>query len=98
MRSEDEKSKILSEFNDASTAETELFQQIAEDREKMKDSRQTEREEAFKDVEDERGELKEKLNKLIMEDRAGYRDMIEARKAKEETLLELIRQDKSDPN
>lgn len=64
----------------------------------MKETRGTERDEAFKDVEDERGKLKEDLNKIVFEDRAGYREMIDARKQKEESLLDLIRQDKSDPN
>lgn len=98
MRSEDEKAKILESFSDAMTAETSEFQKISEEREKMKESRQTEREEAFKDVEDERDGLKENLKKIIYEDRAGYRDMIEARKDKEIALLELVRLDKSDPN
>lgn len=64
----------------------------------MKESRQTEREEAFKDVDDERDNLKAGLKKLIFEDRAQYRDMIEGRKDKEVALLELVRQDKVDPN
>jgi len=64
----------------------------------MKEQRQTEREEAFKDVDDEREKLKDGLKKLIFEDRAKYRDLIEGRKDKEVALLELIRQDKSDPN
>lgn len=46
----------------------------------MKETRGTERDEAFKDVEDERGKLKEDLNKIVFEDRAGYREMIDARK------------------
>lgn len=49
-------------------------------------------------MEDERDGLKENLKKIIYEDRAGYRDMIEARKDKEIALLELVRLDKSDPN
>ena len=38
-RSEEEKTKILESFSEASTAETSQFQQIGEEREKMKEQR-----------------------------------------------------------
>jgi len=40
------------------TAESEEFLGISEEREKLKESRQTEREEAFKDMDDFRNEYK----------------------------------------
>ena len=63
----------------------------------MKETRQAEREEAFKDMEDNRGSYKQGMNKLIMEDRSKYRDMIDSRNAKQSELVEMIK-DKADVN
>jgi len=40
-----------------------------------------------------REEYKQDLNKIILEDRNGYRDKIEARKDKETALLNMIKTD-----
>ena len=81
-RDDEEKSKILEDFESARTAETEAFDQIAAEREAMKETRQSEREEAFKDTDGARDEYKVEVASL-MDDRNKYRDMIEGRKIKE---------------
>jgi len=48
----------------------------------MKETRQAERDEAFKDMEDHRNTYKEGMNKLVYEDRNAYRDMIDTRNEK----------------
>jgi hypothetical protein len=94
-RDDTEKAKIHEDFESARTAETENFNQIAQEREQMKDSRQKVREEAFKDTDGARDGYKQSLT-ATMEGRNKYRDMIESRKAKESALLDLIGQDKAD--
>ena len=64
----------------------------------MKERRQQEREEAFKDIEKNRLNYKEDLKQVVMKERNQYREMIEGRKDKELALLDMIRQDKADPN
>lgn len=64
----------------------------------MKETRQAERDEAFKDMDDFRGSYKQDMNKLIYEERNQYRDMIDSRMEKQLALVELIRQDKADVN
>lgn len=64
----------------------------------MKETRQAERDEAFKDMDDARGGYKGDMNKLIYEDRNQYRDMIDSRNEKQGALVDLIRQDKADVN
>ena len=49
-RDDEEKQKILADFESEMTADSERFSAISEEREKLKESRQTEREEAFKDI------------------------------------------------
>jgi len=49
----------------------------------MKDTRQTEREEAFKDMDEERGSYKDTMGKLVSEDRQQYREMIDGRTEKQ---------------
>jgi len=85
----------LEDFESARTAETEAFGQIAAEREAMKETRQSEREEAFKDTDGARDEYKVEVTSL-MDDRNKYRDMIEGRKIKEVQMLDLIGQDKAD--
>lgn len=97
-RSDEEKEQILEDFNSEQTAESESFQQIANEREQMKETRQAEREEAFKDMDDSRGGYKSDMNKLIYEERNQYRDMIDSRNEKQGALVELIKQDKADVN
>lgn len=96
-RNTSEKEKILQDFNSEMTAESESFQQISDEREKLKEMRQAERDEAFKDMDESRDQFKTVVNE-IMDDRNKYRDMIENRKEKEVALLELIKQDKADIN
>lgn len=55
----------------------------------MKETRQSEREEAFKDTDGARDEYKVEVTSL-MDDRNKYRDMIEGRKIKEGQMLDLI--------
>lgn len=86
----------MDEFSSEMTAESESFAQIAEDREKMKDERQKEREEAFKDMDEFRSNYKTEMQALISEDREKYRGMIDGRKEKETLLLDLIRSEKAD--
>lgn len=88
-RDDEEKAKILEDFESARTAETEAFGQIAAEREAMKETRQSEREEAFKDTDGARDEYKVEVTSL-MDDRNKYRDMIEGRKIKEGQMLDLI--------
>lgn len=64
----------------------------------MKETRQTEREEAFKDMDEERGSYKDTVGKLVSEERHHYREMIDGRTERQGALLELIRQDKADVN
>lgn len=45
-------------------------------------------------MDDGRGTYKDDLKQLVLEERNGYRDKIEARKSKETDLVELIKQDK----
>lgn len=45
-------------------------------------------------MDDGRGTYKDDLKQLVLEERNGYRDKIEARKAKESDLVDLIKQDK----
>jgi hypothetical protein len=78
------------------TAESEEFLGISEEREKLKESRQTEREEAFKDMDDFRNEYKETMTSLMTDDREKYRGMIDGRKLKESELLDLVRSEKAD--
>lgn len=56
------------------------------------------KEDTLKEVESNRVKYKEEVKKIIYEDRQKYREMIEARKEKENLLLDLIRQDKVEPN
>jgi len=63
----------------------------------MKEQRPTEREEAFKDMDEGRGSYKTGMNKLILEDRSKYREMIDSRNAKQLELVEMIK-DKADVN
>jgi hypothetical protein len=56
------------------------------------------KEDTLKEVESNRVKYKEEVKKVIYEDRQKYREMIEARKEKENLLLDLIRQDKVEPN
>lgn len=79
------------------TAESESFQAIADERDKMKEDRPGEREEAFKDMDEGRGSYKEGMNKLIYEDRKSYREMIDSRNEKQRELVEMIK-DKADVN
>ena len=97
-RSDEEKEQILEDFNSEQTAESESFQQIGNEREQMKETRQAEREEAFKDMDEQRGGYKGDMNKLIYEERNQYRDMIDSRNEKQGALVELLRQDKADVN
>ena len=60
-RPDEEKEKIQAEFESAMTAETDEFLGISEAREKLKEERPTEREQAFKDMDDFRNEYKEAL-------------------------------------
>ena len=62
----------------------------------MKEERQKEREEAFMDMDEFRGNYKTEMQSLITEDREKYRGMIDGRKEKETTLLDLIRSEKAD--
>lgn len=62
----------------------------------MKEERQKEREESFKDMDDFRNNYKTDLQTLITTDREKYRGMIDGRKEKETVLLDLIRSDKAD--
>lgn len=78
------------------TAETDKFLGISEAREKLKEERPTEREEAFKDMDDFRNEYKEALLSLITKERENYRGMIDSRKLKEGELLELVKSEKAD--
>lgn len=78
------------------TAESDSFAQIAQEREQMKEERQKEREEAFMDMDEFRGNYKTEMQALITEDREKYRGMIDGRKEKETTLLDLIRSEKAD--
>jgi len=94
-RSDSEKKKIEEEFESARTAETESFAKIAEEREQAKESRQAEREEAFKGTEEARETYKTSVG-ATMDERNKYREGIDARKAKETTLLDLLGQDKAD--
>ena len=64
----------------------------------MKETRQAEREEAFKDMDDSRVGYKGDMNKLIFEERNQYRDMIDSRNEKQGALVELIRLEKADVN
>lgn len=48
----------------------------------MKETRQAEREEAFKDMEGGRSAYKTEMNKLIFEERSHYREMIDSRNEK----------------
>lgn len=48
----------------------------------MKETRQAEREEAFKDMESGRNTYKQEMNKLIYEERSHYREMIDSRNEK----------------
>jgi len=64
----------------------------------MKETRQAERDEAFKDMDENRTGYKGDMNKLILEERNQYRDMIDSRNEKQGALVELIRQDKADVN
>lgn len=64
----------------------------------MKETRQAERDEAFKDMEEKRGDYKTGMTKLVFEDRNQYREMIDSRTEKQGALIELIRQDKADVN
>ena len=61
----------------------------------MKETRQAEREEAFKDMDENRGSYKTDMNKLIYEDRSKYREMIDSRTQKQTELIDLIK-DKAD--
>lgn len=61
----------------------------------MKASRNSERQEAFKDTDGARSDYKVEVAS-VMEDRNKYRDMIEGRKIKEGQMLDLIGQDKAD--
>ena len=97
-RDDDEKAQILAEFEEAQTAESESFAQIGAERDAMKETRPTEREEAFKDMDEERGAYKDTMQKLVSEERHQYREMIDGRTEKQGILLELIRQDKADVN
>lgn len=63
----------------------------------MKETRPQEREEAFKDTEASRESHKATLA-TTMEARNKYRESIEARKAREAALLDLISQEKADVN
>ena len=56
------------------------------------------KEDTLKEVETNRVKYKEEVKKVIYEDRQKYREMIETRKEKENLLLDLIRQDKVEPN
>jgi hypothetical protein len=60
-RDEDEKTKILDGFSSEMTAESESFAQIAQEREQMKEERQKEREEAFMDMDEFRGNYKTEM-------------------------------------
>lgn len=62
----------------------------------MKEERQKEREEAFMDMDEFRGNYKTEMQSLITEDREKYRGMIDGRKEKETMLLDLIRSDKAE--
>lgn len=64
----------------------------------MKEGRAAERDVAFKDLDEARASYKEGMTELVMGERTKYRDMIEARKDKEISLLELSRQEKPDVN
>ena len=94
-RSDSEKKGMLEEFESARTAETESFGKIAAEREHMKESRQAEREGAFRDTDTAREAYKVSVSST-MDERNKYRDGIDARKAKESALLDLIGQDKAD--
>lgn len=71
--------------------ESEKFQEMSSQREKMKERRQQEREEAFKDIEKYRTNYKDDLKQVVMKERNLYREMIEGRKDKEIALLDMIR-------
>lgn len=62
----------------------------------MKEGRQKEREEAFKDMDEFRNNYKTDMQSLITSDREKYRGMIDGRKEKETALLDMIRSDKAD--
>lgn len=52
---------MVSDFESARTAETESFTKIAEEREEMKVSRDTEKEAAFKDLDESRDGYKNEI-------------------------------------
>jgi hypothetical protein len=86
---------MFEDFESARTAETEAFNKIAEEREEMKEARQGEREAAFKDLDESREAYKNDIIQC-MESRNKYRETIDARKAKENILLDMISQEKAD--
>ena len=94
-RSDSEKQAILAEFEASTTAESEAFSKITEEREKMKEKRPAERATAFQDTDAAREQYKAAVI-ATMEERNKYRDGIDARKAKESALLDLIGQEKAD--
>jgi hypothetical protein len=93
-RTEEEKAAQKELFDKEIEEQSTDFSKIADDREADKDTREKEKETAFKEIEDVRGAYTEQLKELVLETRNGYRDMIEKRKEKESTMVDLFQQDK----
>ena len=96
-RSDSEKKRMHDEFESTRASESESIKANTHHRDQQKAKRQHEREEAFKDIETAREEFKTNLSST-MEQRNKYRDGIDARKAKENALLDLIAGEKADIN
>ena len=80
---------MVEDFESARTAETESFTKIAEEREEAKVARVEEKEAAFKDLDSSREGYKGEIIQC-METRNKYRENIDVRKAKENSLLDMI--------
>lgn len=80
---------MRSEFEAAKAKEGMAFAQIAEAREKMKETRPAVREKSFKPLEQARDAYKQSVE-VTMTERNSYKESIETRKAKEGALLDLV--------